>query len=145
MADPKDIIIGEISNTLSKLVGQSAGAVLRRAGSQASHRLWPELPSDQTIDQAGEIMRQGVEGLGGFGAFELSDDGEGGARIQFRDCFFATMTDDPAKKCGRQPICFFGFGLVEETLMRLTGIRTRVEIVRHDVETSTCHEVARPR
>ena len=55
MAEPKDIIIAEISNTVSKLVGNSAAAVMRQAGASASHRLWPELPGNKDVDEAGEI------------------------------------------------------------------------------------------
>ncbi|MFW5739193.1 MAG: hypothetical protein ACOC1F_02385, partial [Myxococcota bacterium] len=128
MSDPKDIIIGEISNTVSKLVGSSAAAVMRQAGAAASHKLWPDLPQGKSMDEAGAIMREGVGQLGGFGDFQLEGDGNGGAKITFKQCFFAAMAKDSGQACGQQAICHFGFGLVEETLHRLTGTRARVEL-----------------
>ena len=145
MPEPKDIIIAEISNTVSKLVGASAAAVMRQAGASASRRLWPDLPEGKSVDEAGAIMREGVKQLGGFGEFELKSDGNGGAEIQFQSCFFASMTTQSGQPCGQQAICHFGFGLVEETLRRLTGIRARVDLVRHDAEKVICYEIAKPR
>jgi len=145
MAEPKDIIIAEISNTVSKLVGSSAAAVMRQAGASASRRMWPDLPEGKSVDEAGAIMQEGVKQLGGFGDFHLSSDGNGGAKIEFNKCFFASMTGQSGMPCGQQAICHFGFGLVEETLRRLTGQRMRVELVRHDSDTVTCYEIARAR
>ena len=48
-------------------------------------------------------------------------------------------------KVGEQPICFFGFGLVEETYKRLTGIESKVELVSYDSDHRTCHETCTPR
>lgn len=90
-------------------------------------------------------MREGVGGLGGFGDFQLTGDANGGARITFQNCFFASMSKQSGQPCGQQAICHFGFGLVEETLRRLTGTRARVELERHDPNTTTCYEIATPR
>ncbi len=144
-SDPKDIIIGEIQNIVSKMMGNSAGALMRRAGMNASYKIWPELPTGKTIMEAGELMQEGVKGLGGFGDFSIVGDEDGIAKIEFKGCYFASLTEGSGKSCGQQPICFFGFGLVEETFKRITGIQTKVELINRDDNTTTCFETATPR
>ncbi len=141
----KDVIIGEIQNTISKMMGSSSAALMRRAGISASHKIWPELPTGKTIMEAGEIMHEGVKGLGGFGDFSIVADDNGVAKIEFKGCYFASLTESSGKPCGQQPICFFGFGLVEETFKRLTGVQTKVELATRDDGTTTCFETATPR
>ena len=143
--EPKDIIIGEIQNSLAKMMGSSAGALMRQAGINASHKIWPELPTGKGIMEAGEIMKAGVQSLGGFGDFAIVADNDGIAKIQFAGCYFASLTKDSGKPCGEQPICFFGFGLVEETFKRLTGVQAKVELVTRDDGSTTCFETATPR
>ncbi len=141
----KDVIIGEIQNTISKMMGSSSAALMRRAGISASHKIWPELPTGKTIMEAGEIMHEGVKSLGGFGDFSIVADDNGVAKIEFKGCYFASLTEGSGKPCGQQPICFFGFGLVEETFKRITGVQTKVELVTRDDGTTTCFETATPR
>lgn len=143
--DPKDVIIGEIQNTVSKMLGGSSAALMRVAGKSASYNIWPDLPTGHTILEAGEIMKEGVKALGGFGDFSIVGDKDGIAQIEFNGCYFASLTEGSGKPCGQQPICYFGFGLVEETFKRLTGIRTKVELVNRDDGTQTCFETATPR
>lgn len=143
--DSKDIIIGEIQNAISKLLGTGAAAVMRQAGIAASTKIWPDLPSGKTPEEAGEIMAQGVKDLGGFGEFSIVGVEDGVAKIQFCQCFFATLSKESGQPVGQQPICHFGFGLVEETFKRLTGIRAKVELARRDDGTETCFETATPR
>jgi len=143
--EPKDIIIGEIQNSLAKMMGSSAGALMRRAGMNASHKIWPELPTGKGIMDAGEIMKAGVQSLGGFGDFAIVANDNGIAKIEFTGCYFASLTKDSGKPCGEQPICFFGFGLVEETFKRLTGIQTKVVLVSRGEEKEICFETATPR
>ncbi|MCK5034631.1 MAG: hypothetical protein KAS73_01975 [Candidatus Sabulitectum sp.] len=143
--DPKDVIIGEIQNIVSKMLGGSAGALMRRAGMNASYKIWPELPPDKSIMEAGEIMKKGVQGLGGFGEFSIVADDHGVAKIEFVGCYFASLTKDSGKPCGQQPICYFGFGLVEETFKRLTGLTTKVELVDRADGQEICFETATPR
>lgn len=141
----KDVVIGEISNAVSQMLGKSAGAVMRKAGMAASHRIWPELPSGKAPMEAGSLMAQAVEALGGFGKFAITGLDGATAKIEFRDCAFASLACESGKPCGEQAICYFGFGLVEETYKRLTGVQGKVELVRHDDARGICHETITPR
>ena len=143
--DNKDIIIGEIQNAVSKLLGTGAAAVMRQAGISASLKIWPDLPSGKTPEEAGAIMAQGVKDIGGWGEFSIAGVEDGVAKIQFKQCFFAGLAKESGQAVGQQPICYFGFGLVEETFKRLTGITAKVELVRRDDGTGTCFETATPR
>ena len=144
--DSRDIIIGEIQNSIGRLLGDSAAALMRQAGISASRKIWPDLPSGKTPEEAGKIMAEGVKQLGGWGDFAITGVDENGvAKIKFRGCYFASLSSDSGKPVGHQPICHFGFGLVEETFKRLTGIATKVELVRRDEGTGTCFETATPR
>lgn len=143
--DNKDVIIGEIQNAVSKLLGTGASAVMRQAGMSASKKIWPDLPSGKTPEEAGAIMAEGVKDLGGFGEFSITGVEDGVAKIEFKNCFFAGLSKESGQPVGHQPICHFGFGLVEETFKRLTGIAAKVELVRRDDGTGTCFETATPR
>ncbi len=143
--DPKDIVIGEIQNTVSKMMGSSSSALMRTAGKSASYKIWPELPTGKTIMEAGKIMKEGIADMGGFGDFSIVGDKDGAAQIEFKGCYFASLTEGSGKPCGQQPICFFGFGLVEETFKRLTGLTTKVELVDRADGQKICFETATPR
>jgi len=143
--DSRDVVIGEIQAAVSRLLGDSAAALMRQAGISASHQIWPELPSGKTLEEAGTIMAEAVKDLGAWGEFSITGADDGVAKIQFKDCRFADLTKASGKACGEQAICNFGFGLVEETLKRLTGIATKVELVRRDDAERTCFETAAPR
>jgi predicted hydrocarbon binding protein len=143
--DNKDIIIGEIQNAVSKLLGTGAAALMRQAGISASAKIWPDLPSGKTPEEAGAIMSEGVKGLGGFGEFSIIGVEDGVVKIQFKQCFFAGLSKESGQPVGHQPICHFGFGLVEETFKRLTGIVTKVELAQRDDGCATCFETATPR
>jgi hypothetical protein len=143
--DNKDIIIGEISNAISKTLGKSAGAVMRKAGMAASYRIWPELPSDKSPMEAGKLMAAAVDELGGFGHFAIVGVEGSVSKIAFEKCAFAGLTAESGKPCGEQAICYFGFGLVEETFRRLTGVVGKVELVKRDDGCETCHETITPR
>ncbi|PIE51140.1 hypothetical protein CSA37_13350 [Candidatus Fermentibacteria bacterium] len=144
MADPRDMILGEIQVAASKAMGSSAGAMMRQAGLKASHKIWPELPAGLSVEEAGKIMREGISGIKGFGSFSACEE-DGLVKIAFSDCYFASLSADSGQPCGQQPICYFGFGLVEETLARLTGKRTKVELISRDEANGVCHETATPR
>lgn len=143
--ESKDLIIAEIQNAVSKILGDSAGVVMRRAGMSASKKIWPELPSGKTPEEAGVIMSNAVRELGTWGDFRITGVEDGVIKIEFKDCYFADLTGESGKPCGEQPICFFGFGLVEETLKRLTGMSTKVELSQRDEGAKTCFETATPR
>jgi hypothetical protein len=38
---------------------------MRRAGIDASYRIWPELPTEKSIMEAGKIMKEGIKEPGG--------------------------------------------------------------------------------
>jgi predicted hydrocarbon binding protein len=141
--DNKDMIIGEISSVIAELLGSSAAAVMRRAGVKASHRIWPDLPSGLSPEDAAMVMHDGVAQLGGFGSFTLAPSADGVSKIEFENCAFAEFSKTSGFPCGQQPICYFGFGLVEETYKRLTGIRAKVELVKREAQ--TCFETVTPR
>lgn len=143
--EAKDVIIGEIQNAVTHILGNSSAALMRRAGTSASSEIWPELPSGKTITEAGEIMKLGIDELGDFGKFSISTENDGVVKIEFTNCYFAKFTKKSGKSCGQQPICFFGFGLVEETFKRLTGIQTKVELVNREDGSDICFETATPR
>ena len=144
--DNKDLIIAEISSAITSVLGKSAAAVMRKAGRQASLHIWPDLPSGKSVKEAGEIMTEGVLELGGFGSFKMKpgDDPNSGV-IEFNDCAFSAFVEASGQPCGQQAICYFGFGLVEETYFRLTGIRTKIELVNRDDGAKICFETATPR
>lgn len=144
--DNKDLIIAEISSAITSVLGSSAAAVMRKAGMQASLHIWPELPSGKSVEEAGKIMAEGVSALEGFGVFKMipGDDPNSGV-IEFKDCAFSGFVEASGQPCGKQAICYFGFGLVEETYFRLTGIRTKVVLVNRDDGTKICFETATPR
>jgi len=140
--DNKDIIIGEIQSAVSKLLGTGAAAVMRQAGISASTKIWPDLPSGKTPEEAGAIMAQGVKDLGGFGEFSVAGVEDGVAKIEFKQCFFASLSKESGQPVGQQPICHFGFGLVEETFKRLSGITARVELDRRSDGTGSFFETS---
>ncbi len=144
--DNKDLIIVEISSAITSILGSSAAAVMRKAGMSASMKIWPNLPDGKSVEEAGEIMANGVEELGGFGSFKMvpGEDPDSG-KIEFKNCAFAGMVQANGQPCGKQAICYFGFGLVEETFFRLTGVRPKVELVERDDGSSICFETATPR
>lgn len=143
--ESRDIILGEIQVAVSKLLGTGAAAVMRQAGISASAKIWPDLPSDKTPEEAGAIMAEAIKDLGGWGEFSITGVDEGVAKIQFKDCLFADLCQESGQPVGHQPICYFGFGLVEETYKRLTGIAARVELEKRDDGARTCFETATPR
>ena len=143
--DPKDIIVAEISNAVTQVVGKSAGAVFRRAGSSASQKLWPDLPSNLSAMEAGEVIRKGIKALGGFGDFSIVSEENGVANIEFKGCVFADYTSTTGVPVGEQVICYFGFGLVEETFRRLTGKQVKIELQKRDDGCGKCYETATPR
>ncbi len=144
--DHRDMIVGEIQKAMGATLGPSAAAVMRKAGMEASRTLWPELPSGVSLTEAGRILHDGIAELGSFGDFTIAgEEADGAAKIRFQGCYFASLAGEGGAMCGKQPICSFGFGMVEETLHRLTGRRTRVTLVEHDPSTVTCEERATPR
>ena len=142
---PDQKVIAAISNSISSMLGRGSRAAMREAGKAASHDLWPALPENVSRDEIPKIMHEGVRSLNGFGEFHISPNSDDTYTIAFQKCGFSAFTEASGEPCGQQPICFFGFGLVEETLRRLTGKKFQVALTERDDQTETCHEIATPR
>lgn len=97
-------------------------------------------------EEAAKIMHDGVASLQGFGDLQLSTQNpDGSIDIVFTDCAFAEFVHESGQPCGSQAICYFGFGMVEETLRRLMGQRVMVKLLERDDGCGVCREVAIPR
>lgn len=145
---PEQTVISSISNSVSMMLGRGARAAMREAGKEASHQLWPTLPENVSPEEISRIMHEGVASLAGFGEFKMKPTENvdtNGYEISFKDCAFAEFTEQSGAPCGEQAICFFGFGLVEESIRRMSGAKMQVKLVQHDDATRICHEVAMPR
>jgi len=138
-------VISCMSNSISFMLGRGARATMREAGKEASHELWPDLPDNPSPEEMASIMKAGVANLKGFGEFDLMPQGDDQYKIDFKRCSFSQFTEKSGAPCGEQAICFFGFGLVEETLRRMTGKKMVVKLTQRDDDTETCHELAVPR
>lgn len=143
---PQKTVIACISNSVSSMLGRGSRAAMREAGKAASKEIWPELPENASFEEAARIMHEGIAALEGFGDFNLKAQREdGGFEIEFKNCGFADYTNESGEACGEQAICFFGFGLVEETLRRLIGKKFQVKLVERDDGCGMCREEAIPR
>lgn len=143
---PQETVIASINNAVTFMMGAGSKIAMREAGKQASNALWPSLPENASFDEAGRIMHEGVAALEGFGDFKLTRQNEDGSyEIEFQNCAFAQFTTQSGQPCGEQAICYFGFGLVEETLRRLTGKKVQVKLIEHDDACGVCRERAIPR
>lgn len=143
---PQQTVIASISNAVTFMMGAGSRIAMREAGKQTSKAVWPELPENASFEEAARLMHEGIASLEGFGEFKLTGQNDDGAyRIEFRNCGFAQYTQSSGQPCGEQAICYFGFGLVEETLRRLTGQRVQVKLVERDEACGVCRELATPR
>ena len=133
-------IISSTNQSLSKLLGTSAGAVMRQAGIIASRELFPDLPSGLSMEEAMKVVIEGVESMKDFGDIKVSEAADDSVNINFHNCFFSTIIGESGLECGKQAFCFFGFGLVEETMRRITGRKIRVIFNSRDDENSKCNE-----
>jgi len=143
---PQEIVIASISNAVTFLMGAGSKVTMREAGKQASTSVWPNLPENASFEEAARVMHEGIASLEGFGDFKLTQENDDGSyNIEFRDCGFAQFTAQSGQPCGQQAICYFGFGLVEETLRRMTGKKVQVTLSDRDDAGGICHECAIPR
>jgi len=143
---PQETVIACISNSVSFMLGRGARAAMREAGKKASWEIWPGLPEQVPFEEAASLMREGVASLKGFGAFKLVQQCEDGSYdIEFANCGFAQYVTESGQPCGEQAICFFGFGLVEETMRRLIGQKVEVKLITRDDACGVCREKAIPR
>jgi predicted hydrocarbon binding protein len=142
---PDQTVLANISNSISSMLGRGSRATMREAGKAASKDLWPNLPEHADPEQVAAIMQEAIAALDGFGELCIEPQADGSFKIQFKNCRFAQFTEKSGEPCGQQAICFFGFGLVEETLRRMTGTKMVVSLERRDEEAGVCYETATPR
>jgi len=143
---PQETVIASISNAVTFMMGVGSKVAMREAGKQASNAVWPDLPENASFEEAARIMHDGIASLEGFGEFKLTQQNEDGSyNIEFQNCGFAQFTAQSGQPCGEQAICYFGFGLVEETLRRMTGKKVQVKLIERDDACGVCHEQAIPR
>ncbi|MBV0934408.1 hypothetical protein [Marinobacterium weihaiense] len=141
--DPRNVILARISTGLSDMLGQmGAHATMRDMGTHSSHELWPDWPENQNIDDACTLLSDALSRIGTFDSVNLTPAGEN-IRIDIKGCEFNRLGKIEANPVGERSICFFGFGLIEKSLERLTGHHYRVELVHHNAEQDTCEEIAR--
>lgn len=143
--DPRNVIIARISSGLTDMLGAvGAHAAMRDSGRTTSDFLWAEWPSNLSPDEACSLLSAALAHIGIFNAVELKPDGEN-ISIQVSGCEFSRLGDFENAAIGDRSVCFFGFGLIERSLERLTGQRFRVSLERRDEATDTCFEVAKLR
>jgi len=140
---PQETVIASINNAVTFMMGAGSKIAMREAGKQASKSVWPSPPENASFEEAARIMHDGIAALEGFGEFNLTRENDDGSyEIEFQNCAFAQFTGQSGQPCGDQAICYFGFGLVEETLRRLTGKRVQVKLIERDDACGVCHEKA---
>jgi hypothetical protein len=142
---PYEYVITDISNSITSMLGKAANATMREAGKSASTDLWPGVAPASSEKEACATLKGLISQLGGFGSIDIAPNADGTFSIVFTDCAFSRFTEQSGAACGEQAICHFGFGLIAETLRRLTGTRVLVNLVSRDEENGMCHEIARPR
>jgi len=143
---PQETVIASINNAVTFMMGAGSKVAMREAGKQASKSVWPTLPENASFEEAAGIMHDGIASLEGFGEFNLTGENDDGSyEIEFKNCAFSQFTGQSGQPCGDQAICYFGFGLVEETLRRLTGKKVQVKLMEREEACDVCHEKAIPR
>ncbi|HER20209.1 MAG TPA: hypothetical protein ENO14_04085 [Chromatiales bacterium] len=140
--DPRNIIIAKISTGLTDMLGAvGAHATMRNTGHSSSGQLWPDWPSGLTAGEACPLLADSLKRIGMFQDVRLQPEGDV-IRIEVRGCEFAHLGDFEATPIGERSVCFFGFGLIEKSLARLTGNAYRVSLERRDEASDSCVEVA---
>lgn len=141
--DPRNVILARISYGLSEMLGQmGAHATMRDMGTHSSAELWPDWPANLNINDACTLLSDALSHIGTFDSVNLAAEGDS-IRINIKGCEFNRLGKIEANPVGERSICFFGFGLIEKSLERLTGNQYRVELVHHNAEQDTCEEIAR--
>lgn len=140
--DPRNIILARISTGLSEMLGSmGAHATMRDMGTHSSAELWPDWPTNVPEDEACALLQEALSNIGIFRKVEMSPEGDR-VNILIHGCEFNQLGQIESHPVGERAICFFGFGLIEKSLERLTGKQYRVELKAHDADNDTCHEVA---
>ena len=143
--DPRNIIIARISTGLTDMLGATgAHATMRDSGRSTSDFLWADWPENIGIDEACSLLSEALWHIGIFSSVDMKADGEN-ITIQVHECEFSRLGNFENAAIGDRSVCFFGFGLIERSLERLTGKRFRVSLERRDEATNTCFEIAKLR
>jgi len=141
--DPRNVILARISTGLTEMLGRlGAHATMRDMGTHSSKELWPDWPENLPPADACNLLSDALSNIGTFEKVEMAPEGES-VKITIKGCEFNHLGQVEASPVGQRSICFFGFGLIEKSLERLTGNQYRVELIHHDAEQDTCHEIAR--
>ncbi len=143
--DPRNIIIAKISGGMSDMLGAvGAHAAMRSSGAASSADLWPDWPSGLAVEEACSLLSASLKQVGIFEDVHMYADGEL-VRIEVRGCEFSRLGDYEASTVGERSVCFFGFGLIEKSLKRLTGKAYRITLDHRDDAQDVCFEIASPR
>ena len=143
--DPRNVILARISTGLSEMLGSmGAHATMRDMGTHSSAELWPDWPTDVPEEEACSLLQEALSNIGIFRKVEMTPDGDK-VDILIHECEFNKLGQIESHPVGERAICFFGFGLIEKSLERLTGKQYRVELKHHDAASDTCHEIATSR
>ena len=143
--DPRNVVIARISTGITDMLGAvGARATMRDAGRNSSDYIWTDWPSNLSPDEACGLLSEALTKVGIFTAVEMKPDGENLA-IKINGCEFSRLGNFDSAAIGERSVCFFGFGLIERSLQRLTGQQFRVSLERHEASTGTCFEVAQLR
>ncbi|MFH0926780.1 MAG: hypothetical protein V1872_14300 [bacterium] len=125
---------------LIQTVGKSDLAVMRKAGNNGSGIFFPNLPSNLSLVEASKKLEEGVSSLEVFGELKVAKVEGLTVKVEFCDCLISRILKDAGFECGTQAPCYFGFGLVDETLKRLTGKKCTMSFDSHDTGKKLCFE-----
>jgi predicted hydrocarbon binding protein len=104
-------------------------------------RCFTDWPSNLGADEACSLLSESLGRIGVFSAVELKPNGDN-IQIEVKGCEFSRLGDFENTAVGDRSVCFFGFGLIERSLERLTGKHFRVTLEHRDEAADTCFEVA---
>jgi len=141
--DPRNVIIARISSGLTDMLGAvGAHATMRDSGRSTSAFLWADWPANLGAEEACELLADSLSHAGLFSSVVMQPDGDD-IQIEVKGCEFAHLGNFENAAIGDRSVCFFGFGLIERSLERLTGRRFRVQLVQRDESIDTCFEIAK--
>lgn len=133
-------VFQSIQKALYQTVGKSDLAVMRRAGNVGSYVFFPELPTNLSLSEAAKALEKGVVSLEVFGSLKCVSVSQDKIEVEFNDCLISRIMKDAGLECGTQAPCYFGFGLVDETIKRLTGRKATMSFNKHDGDKKICFE-----
>lgn len=143
--DPRNIIIAKISGGMSDMLGAvGAHAAMRSSGAASSGDLWPDWPSGLAAEEACSLLSESLRHVGIFEDISMRTDGDV-IHIEVKGCEFSRLGDYESAPIGDRSVCFFGFGLIEKSLKRLTGKAYRIALDHRDDVQDVCFEIATPR